>query len=310
MLTAWGQAPEDVEAQHSFCMPLPDVSGEMTSQGSWCMAGVQASGIGEPFGAAGEAPFNTWHVAEAPAATCAQMPNPCHQQFSGVDAASTSPSSWHVTDEHVPTLAEMHELWQSRQASQMGVSFGAPLPAVAVDSQATREMYELREPFPAQFPVTTGNASSILDVVPPPPCQPPVLNAAMQPSALPPPPVVETARWRNNRVEKLRNARLPKSTPPAPQISAGKELPAPVLRLSEALLAPVLGSEQLPSIGSATHHLGGCRPCAFLHTRGCENAEGCPFCHLCEPGEKKRRLKEKRVARREAKYSALVARSD
>jgi hypothetical protein len=82
-----------------------------------------------------------------------------------------------------------------------------------------------------------------------------------------------------------------------------------VLRLSDALRTPVLGSADLPSIGSTAHHLGGCRPCAFYYTRGCENADGCPFCHLCIPGEKKRRLREKRIARREAKakFNAMLA---
>jgi hypothetical protein len=45
---------------------------------------------------------------------------------------------------------------------------------------------------------------------------------------------------------------------------------APVLMLEEALSSPpVLGSERLPTIGSRMHDLGGCRPCAFYHTRGC-----------------------------------------
>merc|ERR1719464_1195740 len=53
------------------------------------------------------------------------------------------------------------------------------------------------------------------------------------------------------------------------------------------------GSQELPSIGSAGHEMGRCKPCAFLHTRGCANGIACPFCHLCDADEKKRRRKEK-----------------
>lgn len=53
----------------------------------------------------------------------------------------------------------------------------------------------------------------------------------------------------------------------------------------------------LPSLGSAGHDIGECRPCAFIHKqRGCSLAAGCPFCHLCGAGEKRRRQKEKKAA--------------
>mmetsp|Transcript_129439 Transcript_129439/g.360544 ORF Transcript_129439/g.360544 Transcript_129439/m.360544 type:complete len:290 (-) Transcript_129439:182-1051(-) len=57
--------------------------------------------------------------------------------------------------------------------------------------------------------------------------------------------------------------------------------------------APVLGSPELPTVGSASHHLRLCKPCAFVATKGCKDGASCKFCHLCEPGEKKRRKKEK-----------------
>jgi len=56
---------------------------------------------------------------------------------------------------------------------------------------------------------------------------------------------------------------------------------------------PALGSVELPSVGSALHLSGRCKPCAFLHTKGCASGLSCTFCHLCEPGEKKLRQKEK-----------------
>lgn len=51
----------------------------------------------------------------------------------------------------------------------------------------------------------------------------------------------------------------------------------------------------LPSIGSAVHRLGRCKPCAFVGTKGCTSGMDCRFCHVCEAGEKKRRQKEKRA---------------
>mmetsp|Transcript_60144 Transcript_60144/g.140123 ORF Transcript_60144/g.140123 Transcript_60144/m.140123 type:complete len:253 (+) Transcript_60144:60-818(+) len=49
-----------------------------------------------------------------------------------------------------------------------------------------------------------------------------------------------------------------------------------------------------PSIGSARHQGRRCKPCAFVGTeKGCANGFECMFCHLCEPGEKKRRQKER-----------------
>jgi len=50
----------------------------------------------------------------------------------------------------------------------------------------------------------------------------------------------------------------------------------------------------LVSVGSAQHELGKCKPCAFVHRPvGCTDGVNCTFCHLCEPGERKRRQKEK-----------------
>lgn len=64
------------------------------------------------------------------------------------------------------------------------------------------------------------------------------------------------------------------------------------------LFEPSLVSPDLPSVGSASHGFGECKPCAFIHTKGCEGGLQCPFCHLCEPGEKKRRQKTKKVYKR------------
>lgn len=55
-----------------------------------------------------------------------------------------------------------------------------------------------------------------------------------------------------------------------------------------------LGTPEMPSRGSALHHWGACKPCAFVFAEGCENGKECQFCHLCEKDEKKRRRRERR----------------
>lgn len=77
-----------------------------------------------------------------------------------------------------------------------------------------------------------------------------------------------------------------------------EEMPR-VLMLAEALPEPALGSSELPTVGSAAHYVGSCKPCAFLYTKGCGNGLDCPFCHLCPPDEKRRRQKDKQAAFRE-----------
>lgn len=58
-----------------------------------------------------------------------------------------------------------------------------------------------------------------------------------------------------------------------------------------------LGSAELPTVGSAGHKSGICRPCAFMYTKGCDIGKECTFCHICPPGERKARSKEKNALR-------------
>lgn len=52
----------------------------------------------------------------------------------------------------------------------------------------------------------------------------------------------------------------------------------------------------VPTRGSVMHGMGQCKPCAFAWKGdGCGNGVECPFCHLCDPCEKKRRSKEKKA---------------
>merc|ERR1712187_334779 len=69
-----------------------------------------------------------------------------------------------------------------------------------------------------------------------------------------------------------------------------------VLELASMLgAAPKLGSPEMPSIGSAQHYSGECKPCAFFwKVAGCGNGADCIYCHLCDANEKKRRQKEKK----------------
>jgi hypothetical protein len=54
------------------------------------------------------------------------------------------------------------------------------------------------------------------------------------------------------------------------------------------------------SVGSAAHSSGTCKPCAFLwkDADGCQNGTNCKFCHMCPPGEVKRRKKDKLMMRK------------
>jgi len=92
---------------------------------------------------------------------------------------------------------------------------------------------------------------------------------------------------------------------PSPQPSAKRQPQFATPVSPEILLEIHLGSPQCPTLGSKAHLFGNCKPCAFLHTRGCGNGVLCSFCHLCEPGEKKRRAKDKRAGWR---FSTRIAR--
>jgi len=60
----------------------------------------------------------------------------------------------------------------------------------------------------------------------------------------------------------------------------------------------------LPSVGSALHGTGQCKPCWFVHKRGCTNGDRCELCHVCPPGEWKRR---RQLRRAEADNAAAAA---
>ena len=66
----------------------------------------------------------------------------------------------------------------------------------------------------------------------------------------------------------------------------------------------------VPSIGSASHGTGLCRPCAWLwKPGGCQNGEQCRHCHLCPEGELKARRKVKAELARQESWEQEIASS-
>jgi len=80
--------------------------------------------------------------------------------------------------------------------------------------------------------------------------------------------------------------------------------PTFVIELEKALPSPVCGTPDCPSLGSAGHALGVCKPCDFQYRTSCRSGASCKFCHLCGPGESRRRKKQKQSMARSLKKSA------
>jgi len=119
----------------------------------------------------------------------------------------------------------------------------------------------------------------------------------------------------------------PAMLPPAPPASLGMTCASPldyltpptceaalvpnsssVLRLADTIQEPELGAAEAPNVGSMNHRFGTCKPCAYLHKQGgCSNGADCPFCHLCEAGEKKKRQKIKKGQVQSMKREAETA---
>jgi len=82
------------------------------------------------------------------------------------------------------------------------------------------------------------------------------------------------------------------------------EEPTFVIELEKALPSPVSGTPDCPSIGSAGHAFGVCKPCDFQHRTSCRSGASCKFCHLCGPAENRCRKKQKQSMARALKKSA------
>mmetsp|Transcript_47023 Transcript_47023/g.131027 ORF Transcript_47023/g.131027 Transcript_47023/m.131027 type:complete len:374 (-) Transcript_47023:238-1359(-) len=144
---------------------------------------------------------------------------------------------------------------------------------------------------PSPMRVTTAplvpfaGQGAMLGFVPPPP-------AEQAPALIPvsPPPAEEAPVF------------MPAALPPPPADPASDMC---VLSLDKMLMDPAPASVGFPSVGSAGHQFGYCKPCAFVHTRGCSNGTNCSFCHLCPPDERKRRKAGKKEQRKDAGRRAL-----
>jgi hypothetical protein len=85
---------------------------------------------------------------------------------------------------------------------------------------------------------------------------------------------------------------IPAGQPTLPGAISRSLLPShPVANTNDA-------DAMIPTKGSLQHGTGRCKPCAFVYTKGCDNGWECPFCHLCDLGEKKKRRKDKLENRR------------
>jgi len=164
----------------------------------------------------------------------------------------------------------------------------APPPGEWVPCVArTLDMSTLVPPPPRELtPVFGSFGADILKTAPPSGEWVPCLGNKLEMSTRMPPPPSERAP-----VFALQHEAPPPSAP-------AFEASLPVLSLSQALEVPELGTPELPTVGSSGHHVGNCKPCAFFYTRGCGSGVDCAFCHLCPPGEKKKRRIEKKEFRR------------
>jgi len=83
------------------------------------------------------------------------------------------------------------------------------------------------------------------------------------------------------------------------------------LDLSAAIGSPPgLSLVECPTVGSADHHLGLCKPCDFVG-RGfdCRMGADCKFCHLCGPAERKMRKAQRRKMVRATAHSGAALQS-
>jgi len=99
--------------------------------------------------------------------------------------------------------------------------------------------------------------------------------------------------WWQGWVEEDQAAWAAACMTPATVTATGAAEPRVLLRLDEALRAPELGTPEQPTVGSAGHPYGTCKPCAFFHRKGCINGVECRFCHLCGPRERKARMQQR-----------------
>eukprot|EP00930_Biecheleria_cincta_P042638 TRINITY_DN29334_c0_g1_i1.p1 TRINITY_DN29334_c0_g1~~TRINITY_DN29334_c0_g1_i1.p1 ORF type:complete len:272 (-),score=47.43 TRINITY_DN29334_c0_g1_i1:118-933(-) len=214
-------------------------------------------------------------------------------------SSSGSPGSACIAGEVAPHWASAQEWKPSVVLERMLVaSFVEPPPGLEGFIEARKECLGAITT-PGTFPAEPTKSVRQRAAPPPPPAAPPVLapglSAGWQMGQVPPPDHVALSLPREPEpLSFLPPSPLPALTlPPAlafPPVGMPPDVQIPMaMPLPRA--QPELGSEACPTVGSAGHLLGLCKPCAFFHTKGCQGGTSCVFCHLCLPGEKKRRQK-------------------
>jgi len=87
------------------------------------------------------------------------------------------------------------------------------------------------------------------------------------------------------------------SDAPSTELAATESVSEPPAQPLALALADLVAAPGHGSLGSALHHQGACKPCAFFwKVVGCQSGSDCEFCHLCDADERKRRNKVKRMA--------------
>jgi hypothetical protein len=94
----------------------------------------------------------------------------------------------------------------------------------------------------------------------------------------------------------------PSLVPPPPAMQADSCVSHDI-----ALTSSAGSPEQLPSAGSAGHYAGQCKPCVHFWKKGCRNGSECPFCHLCDANEVKRRQAKKASLQKRAAFGGARA---
>lgn len=188
--------------------------------------------------------------------------------------------------------------WQPAVPSSMPSSAQAsnwqPFPVPAPASSAIEHVFLTGDYFGDDASIVADSRSSGF---PPPPLATPLVNIQSQPPAIPAPEhapmVVHTAF---------------SQFAPAPMQYPQRPVPVqqPILGLPKA--HPSIA--EFPSVGSRDHHLGTCKPCAYFGDKGCQSGMNCQYCHICPPGELKRRQKARRSAQRRSRYMNLPAQDE
>jgi hypothetical protein len=136
-----------------------------------------------------------------------------------------------------------------------------------------------------------------------------------QASTVPPPPPTSPPKSSVQTCESLERELALTSVTGVAAATAPAKSASVQLRLADCITVDsipgpeVVGSAEIPTVGSVSHRFGTCKPCAFLYKQGCENGVNCPFCHLCDPGEKKRRQKIKKAQLKDMKLESAVSAS-